>query len=155
MTTEENTLEDGSVVTTTTTTTVTKTEKKETVVKPVVGKTSGSTSEENVTMGAEPITNITDEKDSSPPSKNRSAPSQVPPSPPEATGAIPDDFPGDGEDMNRERRTEATAAAAAAAAPSIEKGKVAVPYEGTEAIHLGLRVYTHKDYPAVVAGKLK
>ena len=36
-----------------------------------------------------------------------------------------------------------------------EKGKVAIPHDDPNSIYVGLRVYTHKDVPAVVVGRLK
>ena len=36
-----------------------------------------------------------------------------------------------------------------------EKGKVTIPHDDSNSIYVGLRVYTHKDVPAVVAGRLK
>ena len=36
-----------------------------------------------------------------------------------------------------------------------EKGKVAIPHDDSNSIYVGLRVYTHKDVPAVVVGRLK
>jgi len=36
-----------------------------------------------------------------------------------------------------------------------EKGKVLIPHDDSNSIYVGLRVYTHKDVPAVVVGKLK
>lgn len=36
-----------------------------------------------------------------------------------------------------------------------EKGKVTIPHDDPNSIYVGLRVYTHKDVPAVVIGRLK
>jgi co-chaperonin GroES (HSP10) len=36
-----------------------------------------------------------------------------------------------------------------------EKGKVLIPHDDSNSIYVGLRVYTHKDVPAVVVGRLK
>jgi hypothetical protein len=36
-----------------------------------------------------------------------------------------------------------------------EKGKVTIPHDDSNSIYVGLRVYTHKDVPAVVVGRLK
>ena len=36
-----------------------------------------------------------------------------------------------------------------------EKGKVIIPHDDSNSIYVGLRVYTHKDVPAVVVGRLK
>lgn len=36
-----------------------------------------------------------------------------------------------------------------------EKGKVTIPHDDSNSIYVGLRVYTHKDVPAVVVGQLK
>ncbi|KAF8814237.1 hypothetical protein BYT27DRAFT_7179669, partial [Phlegmacium glaucopus] len=36
-----------------------------------------------------------------------------------------------------------------------EKGKVTIPHDDSNAVYVGLRVYTHKDVPAVVVGCLK
>jgi len=36
-----------------------------------------------------------------------------------------------------------------------EKGKVTIPHDDSNSIYVGLRVYTHKDVPAVVFGRLK
>ena len=36
-----------------------------------------------------------------------------------------------------------------------EKGKVVIPHDDSNSIYVGLRVYTHKDVPAVVVGRLK
>ena len=36
-----------------------------------------------------------------------------------------------------------------------EKGKVNIPHDDPNSVYVGLRVYTHKDVPAVVVGRLK
>jgi len=36
-----------------------------------------------------------------------------------------------------------------------EKGKVIIPHDDSNSIYVGLRVYTHKDVPALVVGRLK
>ncbi|KAF8801034.1 hypothetical protein BYT27DRAFT_7216459 [Phlegmacium glaucopus] len=36
-----------------------------------------------------------------------------------------------------------------------EKGKVTIPHDDSKSVYVGLRVYTHKDVPAVVVGHLK
>lgn len=36
-----------------------------------------------------------------------------------------------------------------------EKGKVTIPHDDSNSIYVGLRVYTHKDVPAVVVGRLR
>lgn len=37
----------------------------------------------------------------------------------------------------------------------IEKGKVAVPHDDEDSVYVGLRVYSQKDVPVVVVGRLK
>ena len=39
--------------------------------------------------------------------------------------------------------------------PPLEKGKVAVPHDSENSVYTGLRVYTHKDVPVVIVGRLK
>jgi len=38
---------------------------------------------------------------------------------------------------------------------TVEGGKATVPYDDTDTVFIGLRVYTNKDVPVVVTGKLK
>lgn len=50
---------------------------------------------------------------------------------------------------------EADSSAASTAAETPEKGKFAVPQADENTVYIGLRVYTHKDVPAVVVGRVK
>ncbi|KAF8159960.1 hypothetical protein B0H34DRAFT_424573 [Crassisporium funariophilum] len=42
-----------------------------------------------------------------------------------------------------------------AEAKPAEKGRVTIPHDDPNSVYVGLRVYTHKDVPAVVVGRLK
>ncbi|KAF8194986.1 hypothetical protein BJ912DRAFT_847616 [Pholiota molesta] len=130
--TEEKLGEDGSVTTTTTTTT-----KVETVVVKKSVKTEAPIEKE--------IKEKPEEKPASPKSTSAlSLPSEQAPASGTVTPAVPDD-PNTADastDRLRGRRP-------------MEKGKVAVPHDDPNSVYVGLRVYTHKDAPAVVVGRLK
>lgn len=151
--TEEKVGEDGSVTTTTTTTTT----KVETVVVKKSVKTETPLEKEIKEKPAE--------KPTSPKSTPvLSLPSEQAPASGTVTPAVPDD-PNTADpstDRLRGRRpsgqmspTGADTYGDAPDATSVEKGKVAVPHDDPNSVYVGLRVYTHKDAPAVVVGRLK
>jgi hypothetical protein len=149
--TEEKFGEDGSIITTTTTT------KVETVVVKKSVKTEAPIEKEIKEKPAE--------KPASPKSTSAlSLPSEQAPASGTVTPAVPDD-PNTADastDRLRGRRpsgrmgpTGADTYGDAPDATTVEKGKVAVPHDDPNSVYVGLRVYTHKDAPAVVVGRLK
>lgn len=139
----EEVAEDGTVTTTTTTTTT----KVETVV---VGK--------KATTKSEPVP----EK----PTSIALPPKSVDPIPPTANGtttpALPNVTPDvpDVPDTSRSRYRGSSPRGAYGDSPEsnpaeVPKGKVAIDHDDPNTVCVGLRVYTHKDVPTVVAGRLK
>ena len=57
---------------------------------------------------------------------------------------------------DEEADADETDSSAASATPETpEKGKFTVPQADENTVYIGLRVYTHKDVPAVVVGRVK
>ncbi|KAF9480348.1 cysteine proteinase [Pholiota conissans] len=128
--TEESIGEDGAVTTTTTTTT-TKVEKV--VVQKAVKKEKEAPSEKETKD--KPAENTTSPKPT---------PGLLPAEPPAPNSGAT--TPAAGDDPNTpDPSTDRL----------LEKGKVAVPHDDPNSVYVGLRVYTHKDAPAAVVGRLK
>jgi hypothetical protein len=149
-TTVEEKSADGTITTTTTTTTT----KVETVV---VNKTAAAAA--SATTPTTPTTNTKPDSDLIP---DKSATADVSETSSSGTSTAPASPNADPRIINeryaRQRKQRGYNYGDEVAAESKnegEKGKVAIPYDDPNSVYVGLRVYTHKDVPAVVVGKLK
>jgi hypothetical protein len=141
---------DGTVTTTTTTTTTTKVE---TIV---VNKTAAITTKDSSMYSSPDLVpdkpaavDVSAESDTSIDTITTVAPNIDSDTPPDSTSVFNDGHArenaphgynyGESTDTKKEE----------------EKGKVTIPHDDPNSIYVGLRVYTHKDVPAVVVGRLK
>ena len=149
-TTVEEKTADGTVTTTTTTTTTTKVE---TVV---VNKSANST-----TTKADPSPDPIPDKPApiDVPVESNAPSGTVTPAAPNADFATPPDSISNFREGKRHARQSTPRGYNYGDAPETKKedetGKVTVPHDNPNSVYVGLRVYTHKDVPAVVVGRLK
>ncbi|KAF8797356.1 cysteine proteinase [Phlegmacium glaucopus] len=150
--TEEKT-EDGTVTTTTTTTTT----KVETIV---VNKTAGTATTTTATKVVDPVPDKPVPTDVSVESDTATS-GTVTPAAPNADSHTPPDSVSVSEGNVRESTQRGSSnnnygdTADSETKKEEEKGKVTIPHDDSNSVYVGLRVYTHKDVPAVVVGRLK
>jgi len=152
-TTVEEKKADGTVTTTTTTTTTTKVE---TVV---VNKSATTATTATTKVDDPPADPIPDKPTPIDVSVESDVPSgTVTPAAPNADSNTPPDSIREGharEGRSRGYNNNNNYGDSTETKKEDEKGKVTVPHDDSNSVYVGLRVYTHKDAPAVVVGRLK
>jgi len=154
--------EDGGIVTTTTTTTTTT--KVETIV---VNKTAAANTNKvdhaashDVVVVPDKLPSIDVSIEITEPSINGTitpaAPNIDTTTPPDSNGTLSSSSSSEGHAReNAQQQRGYNYGDTADTKKEEEKGKIAIPHDDSNSIYVGLRVYTHKDVPAVVVGRLK